>query len=145
MDNGALLDWLVTKVPGFAGPLQIRAFGIGQSNPTYRLTTPSAEYVLRRRPPGHLLPSAHAVDREFRVISALERAGFPVAHPFAFCEDSAVIGSIFYVMSLVEGRVLSVGALPDHSPAERRATYLALIDALGALHRIEPERAGLGD
>src|SRR6266853_1603909 len=91
-DVGALERYLRSNIPGFEGPIDVAQFKGGQSNPTFVLRAPARSYVLRRKPPGHLLPSAHAVDREFRVISALERAGFPVAHPFAYCEDSAVIG-----------------------------------------------------
>ncbi|MBL7507788.1 phosphotransferase family protein, partial [Escherichia coli] len=91
-------------VAGYAGPLTVRQFKGGQSNPTYELTTPTAAYVLRRKPPGVLLPSAHAVDREFQVISALAAQGFPVARSYALCTDDAVIGSMFYVMDKVEGR-----------------------------------------
>ena len=100
-----LADYLTTHIDGFGGPLQIEQFKGGQSNPTYKLTTPSASYVLRRKPPGKLLASAHAVDREFRVISALSAAGFPVPKPLHLCVDEAVIGSMFYVMAYVPGRV----------------------------------------
>src|SRR5690606_23121707 len=105
LDEPALDAWLAANVEGYAGPLSIRQFKGGQSNPTYELTTPGRTYVLRRKPPGALLASAHAVDREFAVISALHAQDFPVARPYALCTDDGVIGSIFYVMEKVEGRI----------------------------------------
>src|SRR5262245_30931692 len=103
IDEDALARWLDAHVQGFSGPLEVRQFKGGQSNPTYQLVTPAKKYVLRRKPPGKLLPSAHAVDREFRVISALHPTGFPVARPYGLCTDDSVIGTIFYVMDYVEG------------------------------------------
>jgi len=97
-DEASLAAWMAAHVAGFEGPLVVRQFKGGQSNPTYELTTPARKYVLRRKPPGKLLPSAHAVDREFRVISALYPTGFPVPKPYALCEDDAVIGTMFYIM-----------------------------------------------
>lgn len=145
LDIPSLEAWLVGHVEGYAGPLTIRQFKGGQSNPTYELTTPGAAYVLRRKPPGQLLASAHAMDREFRVISALGAQGFPVARAFALCEDDGVIGSMFYVMEKVEGRVLWDLKLPGLEPGERRAIYNAQIDTLAALHAFDPEKIGLGD
>ncbi|TPW00630.1 MAG: aminoglycoside phosphotransferase, partial [bacterium] len=116
-----------------------------QSNPTYELATPGRTYVLRRKPPGTLLASAHAVDREFTVISALHAQGYPVARPWALCTDDAVIGSMFYVMDKVEGRVLWDLKLPGMEPAERRAIYDAQVDTLAALHAFDPVAIGLGD
>ena len=145
LDVGALDAWLRTHVEGYAGPLTLRQFKGGQSNPTYELTTPGAAYVLRRKPPGTLLASAHAVDREFRVISALHAQGFPVARPPALCEDEGVIGSMFYVMDKVEGRVLWDLKLPGLAPAERGAIYDAQVRTLAALHSFDPEAIGLGD
>ena len=145
LDQPKLEAWLADHVPGYAGPLTIRQFKGGQSNPTYELTTPTAAYVLRRKPPGQLLASAHAVDREFRVISALGAQGFPVARAYALCEDENVIGSMFYVMEKVEGRVLWDLKLPGLDPAERRAIYEAQTDALAQLHAYDPEAIGLGD
>lgn len=144
-DEAGLEAWLASHAPGYAGPLTVRQFKGGQSNPTYLLETPGRRYVLRRKPPGVLLPSAHAVEREFRVISALHAQGYPVARPWALCEDPAVIGTAFYVMDMVEGRILWDLSLPGMTPAQRRAVYEAQIDALAALHRIDPEAAGLGD
>jgi aminoglycoside phosphotransferase (APT) family kinase protein len=132
-------------VAEFAGPLEVLRFAGGQSNPTYQLRTPGRRYVLRRKPPGQLLASAHAVEREYRVMHALGGTGFPVPHAYVLCEEENVIGSVFYVMAMVDGRILWDGRLPDCSPSERRAIYEAEIDALAALHRIEPEAVGLGD
>ncbi|MDB5708551.1 MAG: hypothetical protein JWL96_621 [Sphingomonas bacterium] len=145
LDAVRLSDWMRQAVEGFAGPLEILRFAGGQSNPTYQLRTRGQRYVLRRKPPGMLLASAHAVDREFRVIHALGKTGFPVPRAFALCEDESVIGSDFYVMAMVEGRILWDGRLPDASPAERRAIYDAEIDTLAALHRVDPVAVGLGD
>lgn len=145
LDQPKLEAWLADHVVGYAGPLSIRQFKGGQSNPTYELTTPTAAYVLRRKPPGQLLASAHAVDREFRVISALGAQGFPVARAHALCEDEGVIGSMFYVMEKVEGRVLWDLKLPGLEPAERRAIYEAQTDTLAQLHAYDPEAIGLGD
>lgn len=145
LDAAALDAWMATNVEGYAGPLTIRQFKGGQSNPTYELTTPGRAYVLRRKPPGVLLPSAHAVDREFTVISALHAQGYPVARPYALCTDDGVIGSMFYVMDKVEGRVLWDLKLPGMAPAERRAIYDAQVDALAALHAFDPTEIGLAD
>jgi aminoglycoside phosphotransferase (APT) family kinase protein len=145
LDEAALDRWLAANVEGYAGPLTIRQFRGGQSNPTYELTTPGRTYVLRRKPPGTLLASAHAVDREFTVISALHRQGYPVARPYALCTDDAVIGSMFYVMDKVEGRVLWDLKLPGMEPSQRRAIYDAQVDTLAALHAFDPVAIGLGD
>ncbi len=123
-DTARLEAWMRDHVPGFKGPLEVEQFKGGQSNPTYRLDTPARSYVLRRKPFGPLLPSAHAVDREFRVISALWPNGFPVARPYALCEDDGVIGTAFYVMEKVEGRIFWDGRLPD-LPPEERGDFLA--------------------
>ena len=140
-----LTAWLASHVPGFRGPVTAHKFPGGQSNPTYRLDAASGAYVLRRKPPGPLLPSAHAVDREYRVLRALHGSAVPVAAPLALCEDDAVIGSMFYVMEHVDARVFWDPALPDATPAERTAVHEALIDTLVALHRVDPAAAGLGD
>jgi len=144
-DVDALERWMAAHVADYAGPLTVNQFKGGQSNPTYELVTPGRTYVLRRKPPGNLLPSAHAVDREFRVISALARQGFPVARPYALCEDAEVIGSMFYVMDKVVGRILWDLKLPGMEPDQRRAIYEAQTDTLARLHAIDPEAAGLGD
>jgi aminoglycoside phosphotransferase (APT) family kinase protein len=145
LDEGKLAQWLHHNVEGYEGPLTVWQFKGGQSNPTYRLDTPQRSYVLRRKPFGKLLPSAHAVDREFRVISALYKQGFPVARTYALCTDDTVLGSAFYIMSMVEGRVFWNAALPGRTPAERRAIYEAEITTLADLHQFEPEKIGLND
>jgi aminoglycoside phosphotransferase (APT) family kinase protein len=144
IDEKNLDAWLAANIEGYRGPLAVSQFKGGQSNPTYRLDTPGRAYVLRRKPFGKLLPSAHAVDREFRVISALHRAGFPAAKPYALCTDESVIGAMFYVMALVEGRVMWSGALPNASREERGAIYRAQIETLARLHQYRPEEIGLG-
>jgi len=145
LNEARLGRWLADNVMGYAGPLAIRQFRGGQSNPTYELTTPGRVYVLRRKPPGTLLASAHAVDREFTVISALHAQGYPVARPWALCTDESVIGSMFYVMDKVEGRVLWDLKLPGMNPDQRRAIYDAQVDTLAALHAFDPVAIGLGD
>lgn len=145
LNEKSLGAWLTQNVEDYKGPLKISQFKGGQSNPTYRLDAPARSYVLRRKPFGKLLPSAHAVDREFRVISALYRAEFPVAKPYALCRDDGVIGSMFYVMALVEGRVLWSGALPDCTPEQRGEIYRAEIETLAKLHQYNPAKIGLED
>lgn len=144
-DEAALARWLDGHVEGFSGPLDVHQFKGGQSNPTYRLDTPERAYVLRRKPFGPLLPSAHAVDREFRLISALATTGFPVPRAYALCEDPGVIGAMFYVMQAVDGPVYWDGALPGMTPAERRAVYEAMISTLARLHQTDFEALGLSD
>jgi aminoglycoside phosphotransferase (APT) family kinase protein len=119
---------------GFQTPLEVRQFKGGQSNPTYKLITPNRNYVLRRKPPGKLLPSAHAVDREFRIISALHPTGFPVAKPYLLCEDESVIGTMFYVMDCVEGRIYWGPMLPDQTPKQRHEIYDAMNETFARLH-----------
>lgn len=143
LDAAALEAWLTQNVEGYVGPLTINQFKGGQSNPTYQLVTPTRKYVLRKKPGGKLLPSAHAVDREFRVISALYPTGFPVARPYALCGDDSVIGAMFYVMDMVEGRVLWDGALQELPKGERRAVYENKIATLARLHATDCEKAGL--
>jgi len=145
IDEAKLEAWLKANVEGYAGPLELRQFKGGQSNPTYQLVTPDRKYVLRRKPPGKLLPSAHAVDREFKVISGLNKVNFPVAKAYALCEDDSVLGTMFYVMDNVEGRILWDLTLPDSQPAERRAIYEAKIATLAQLHNVDYEAIGLGD
>lgn len=147
IDVAALERWMAARMPGFAGPIALAKFKGGQSNPTYRVDTPQGSYVLRRQPFGQLLPSAHAVDREYRLIAALHPTGFPVPRPyFGLCADDSVIGSMFYVMEMVAGRTIWDGSMPDASgPAERAATYHAMIDTLAALHQIDYQAIGLGD
>ena len=145
LDEAALDAWLQANVEGYAGPLTINQFKGGQSNPTYQLVTPSRKYVLRKKPGGKLLPSAHAVDREFRVMSALYPTGFPVARQYALCTDDSVLGAMFYVMEMVEGRVLWNGALPEMDKADRRKTYENKIATLANLHNTDHEKIGLAD
>ena len=133
-DVAALEKYLTAHVTGFAGPLAAQQFKGGQSNPTYLLATPQRRYVLRRKPPGKLLPSAHAVDREYKVIAALHRQGFPVAEPFVLCNDPDVIGTAFYVMGFADGRVIWEPDMPGATPAERAATYDAMNATLAKLH-----------
>ncbi len=144
-DVARLDAWMKANVPDYAGPLEVREFAGGQSNPTYQLVTPSRRYVMRRKPPGKLLPSAHAVDREYRVITALGPTGFPVPRTYGLCQDDGVIGSWFYVMEMVDGRIFRDLTLPGIEPATRRAMYLDQIATLAALHNTDHEAIGLGD
>ena len=144
-DEGALARWMAANVDGFAGPLTVEQFKGGQSNPTYRLTTPGAAYVLRRKPPGPLLKGAHDVLREARVLSALASTGVPVAPVHGLCADEGVIGTPFFVMGLVEGRIFWDATFPD-VPRDARAGYFDAMNAtLAALHSVDPESVGLGD
>jgi aminoglycoside phosphotransferase (APT) family kinase protein len=145
IDEEALGRWLEANVHGFQLPFEVAKFPSGQSNPTYRLIAASGEYVLRRKPFGPLLPSAHAVDREYRLLSALHPLDFPVPRPLALCADPAVIGAIFYVMELARGRPYANGALPEFDAVTRRRMYEQLIDTLADLHAIDPGVAELGD
>lgn len=140
-----LATYLETHVDGFRGPLVATKFKDGQSNPTYRIDAASGNCVLRRKPPGDLLPSAHAVDREFRVLQALHGGAVPVARPLHLCEDTTVIGSMFYLMAHVDGRIFWDPSLPDFEPAARAAHYDAIVDTLAALHAIDPVAVGLAD
>ena len=144
LDEARLSAWMAANVDGFTGPVTVRKFAGGQSNPTYRLDSPSGSYVLRRKPLGTLLPSAHAVDREFAVIAGLHPTGFPVARPYGLCTDDGLLGSWFYVMGMVEGRTLWDGGLPDLTPWQRTAIYHAMVDTLATLHNVDYEAAGLG-
>ena len=141
----SLAAYLQAHVTGFRGPLTATKFKGGQSNPTYLIEAASGRYVLRRKPPGVLLPSAHAVDREFRVLQALHGSAVPVARPLHLCADASVIGSMFYLMDFVEGRIFWDPSLPEATPAERGAFYDAIIDTMAALHTIDPAAVGLAD
>lgn len=138
-----LAAWMEENVEGYEGPLVVKQFKGGQSNPTYKLFAGDKSYVMRRKPPGKLLPSAHAVDREFRVISALHPLGYPVAKPYALCTDEDVVGTMFYIMDCVEGRIIWDGTLPDMKPAERRAIYQAKVKTFADLHNVDWKAAGL--
>jgi len=146
IDTRALAHWLAAHVDGFAGPLEIELFRGGQSNPTYLLTAPGARYVMRSKPApaARLLPSAHAVEREFRVLEALARTDLPVPRVYALCENESVIGRAFYVMEHVAGRVLWDQSLPLSAPEERAAIYDEMNRVIAALHSIDPESIGLG-
>jgi aminoglycoside phosphotransferase (APT) family kinase protein len=143
LDVAKLTAWMEHNVAGFSGPLTVAKFAGGQSNPTYRLDSPSGRYVLRRKPFGALLPSAHAVDREYAVIVGLHPTGFPVASPWGLCVDDGVIGSMFYVMAMVEGRTIWDAKMPGAQPIERTDVFNAMIDTLAALHAVDVAKAGL--
>jgi len=145
LDAGRLEHYLARAVAGFAGPLTVKQFKGGQSNPTYLLETPARRYVLRRKPPGKLLPSAHAVDREYRVIRALHAQGFPVAEPLAYCADDSVAGTAFYVMGFADGRVFWEPQMPGSNPVERAAVYDGMNATIARLHTFDPAQIGLAD
>ena len=144
-DEQRLFAYLAEHIDGFDGPSSVRQFKGGQSNPTYRIDAASGRYVLRRKPPGKLLKSAHAVDREFRVISALHSVDFPVPRPLLLCEDDAVIGTTFFVMEFVEGRIFWDLDLPGLEPAERTAIYDNVNATIARLHSFDYQTLGLGD
>ena len=145
LDEARLVDYLTSHVESFSGPVSVEEFRGGQSNPTYLLNAGSGRYVLRRKPPGKLLKSAHAVDREFRVISALYGAGFPVPRPYVLCEDDEVIGTSFYVMEFVEGRIFWSLDLPGLDPDERAAIYDDVNATMAQLHNSDYQALGLED
>jgi aminoglycoside phosphotransferase (APT) family kinase protein len=144
-DAARLAAYLAQHLPDARGPLTMRQFKGGQSNPTYLIETPAQKLVLRRKPPGKLLPSAHAVDREYRVLEALSRQQFPVARPLIYCADESVIGTPFYVMAHVEGRVFWEPGMPGSHQHERTAVYEAMNATLARLHAFDPAAIGLGD
>ena len=144
-DTGRLAAWIEATVGPQDGPLEVAQFKGGQSNPTYLVTAGSRRYVLRRKPPGKLLPSAHAVDREYRVMRALADTDVPVARMHALCEDETVIGTVFYLMEYVGGRVLWDPRLPDLSPPERARYHDEINRVIAALHSVDPVAVGLGD
>ena len=140
-----LKQWMEREIFDHEGPVSIDRFPGGQSNPTFRLSTLRRNYVLRRKPPGNLLHSAHAIEREYEVMTALGPCEFPVPQTYGICMDQTVIGSAFFVMELVDGRILWDPKLPDIESSERRAIYDAQIDTLAALHRIDPAEVGLAE
>lgn len=146
-DEAALARYLASHVEGFAGPLTVSQFRGGQSNPTFRLDTPSRSYVMRSKPGpvARLLPSAHAIEREFRLLSALARTDVPVARVYALCEDESVIGRAFYIMECVEGRIFWDQHLPDVDPAERTAIYDEMNRVIATLHQVDYRAIGLED
>ena len=144
-DVAALERYLGANVPGFTGPLDVVQFKGGQSNPTYKLNAGGKSYVLRRKPPGKLLPSAHAIDREYRVIRALAGSAVPVARTHCLCLDETVIGTPFYLMDFVDGRIFWDPLLPAMAPQERRAIYAEMNRVIAALHRVDFAAIGLAD
>src|SRR5262245_13764770 len=144
-DEAMLERYMRDHVDGFRGPLTVRQFHGGQSNPTYYLESPNARYVMRRKPPGKLLPSAHAVDREYRVITALAGTGVPVPRTYALCESPDVIGTAFFIMAYVHGRLMVDPDLPGVSPAERRAMFDDMNRVLARLHSVDIDAVGLRD
>lgn len=145
LDLAAVETYLAANLPGFRGPLTAEKFGVGQSNPTYRLESPSGALVLRRKPYGQLLKSAHAVDREFRVQRALQETDVPVPEMHLLCEDEGVIGAMFYVMGYAPGRHFMEPTLPELSPEERGAVFDEMNRVLAALHDVDYAAVGLGD
>jgi len=144
-DESRLHAWMQANVEQFQGPLTVELFKGGQSNPTYKLVTPAKSYVLRRKPPGPLLKGAHAIDREARVLTALGRIDFPVPHVYGLCTDDSVIGTWFYVMELVEGRVFWDATFPQVSRDRRPSYFEAMNDTIARLHRVDFEQLGLKD
>jgi aminoglycoside phosphotransferase (APT) family kinase protein len=144
-DEAALARWMSANVDGYAGPLSVSQFAGGQSNPTYRLDTPGAAFVLRRKPPGMLLPGAHAVEREARVMAALGATGFPVPHVHGLCDNDSVIGTPFFVMDMVEGRIIWDATFPGMTNVERAAHFDAMNATIAQLHVLDPGAIGLGD
>ena len=144
-ETSALDVWAQIHVEGYQGPSRATKFAHGQSNPTYLIETPTARYVLRRKPPGKLLKSAHMVEREYRVMKALFEAGFPAPRALALCEDESVAGTVFYLMAHVEGRIFWDPAMPGSNPAERAAVYDEMNLALTKLQKIDIAKAGLAD
>ncbi len=144
-DTERLAAFLRQHVENYSGALEVQQFKGGQSNPTYLVSAGNKKYVLRRKPPGKLLPSAHAVDREYRIITALHDSGVPVARSYALCQDESVIGTAFYVMDFVDGRVIWDQSMPGVSNAERTATYEELNRVIARLHQVDYAALGLSD
>jgi aminoglycoside phosphotransferase (APT) family kinase protein len=144
-DESRLEHYLRDHLQDFRGPLNVRQFVGGQSNPTFMLETPDARFVMRKKPPGTLLPSAHAVEREYRIITALAATDVPVPRTHLLCEDPGVIGTAFFVMDFVDGRIMRDPMMPDATPAERAACYDSMNDVLARLHKVDFRAVGLGD
>ena len=142
-DEDGLNEYLKIYLDGYTGPLSVQQFEGGQSNPTFLLTAGGSEYVMRKKPPGKLLPSAHQVDREYRVMKALEKTNVPVPRMYLLCEDENVIGTTFFVMEHVQSRVLEDISLPDWTPEDRRTLYYDMIGVLAALHSVDYGALGL--
>lgn len=145
IDETNLANYLSQHITGFSGPVSAIKFPGGQSNPTYHLKAASGDYVLRRKPAGQLLKSAHAVDREFQVLAALHDTDVPVAKVFHLCDDDSVIGSMFYVMEYIDGRVMWDPALPNATPESRRAIYDEMNRVLASIHQVDVVAAGLAE
>ena len=145
LDPDALRRVLAPRLPGMDGAIEAVKFKGGQSNPTYRLEGPGARYVLRRKPPGALVATAHQIDREYRVIAALHAAGIPVPRPWFYCADESVIGSAFYIAECVEGRVFWEADAPGMTPADRATLYAGMNAVLARLHALDVDAIGLGD
>ena len=145
LDEVKLAEYLETNVVGFKGPLSAEKFPGGQSNPTFKITADSGVYVLRRQPPGKILKSAHAVDREFKVLAALADTDVPVAKVFHLCEDRDVIGSMFYVMEYCEGNIYWDASLPEVDKPTRGVIYTEMMRVLTAMHKVDVNKVGLGD
>ena len=145
IDSSALEMYLTNHVEGFRGPADVEQFRGGQSNPTYRVNAPSGHYVVRRKPPGKLLPSAHAVDREYRVLAALQATDVPTPRVYTLCEDPEIIGTPFYVMEYVEGRVYWELWMPDREPAFRARVFDSMNNGIAKLHSVDYAAVGLGD
>ncbi|WP_037474960.1 phosphotransferase [Sphingobium sp. ba1] len=144
-DELSLARWMECNIDGFVGPLSVEQFKGGQSNPTYKLSAASGSYVLRRKPPGQLLKGAHAIEREARVLQALGGAGFPVARVHGICTDEAIIGTWFYVMDMVEGRIFWDATIPEVDAADRPAYFDAMNATIAHLHLLDADTIGLGD
>ena len=144
-DEAALLRWMQANIKGFAGPMAVEQFKGGQSNPTYKLVTPTHSYVLRRKPPGALLAGAHAVEREAKVLTGLHQAGFPVAQVYGLCTDESIIGTWFYVMQMIEGRIFWDATFPGVPREDRPAYFYAMNAALARLHMVDYAAVGLAD
>ncbi len=144
-DPTPLAGYLAETVPGWSGPITLARITGGQSNPTYIVSARDRRLVLRKQPPGPLLPSAHAIDREYRVLTALVETGVPVPRTLGWCGDPGLIGTPFYLMEHVEGRVFHDCTLPGVTPGDRAAMYASMADALAALHNVDPVAVDLGD
>jgi aminoglycoside phosphotransferase (APT) family kinase protein len=144
-DEANLERYLSERMKDFRGPLKVGQFVTGQSNPTFMLETPGARYVMRKKPPGKLLQSAHQVEREYRIITALGPTGFPVPRTYLLCEDTAVIGTAFFIMDYVEGRIFTDPTMPDSNPEERAAVYDSMNETMARLHKVDYNAIGLGD
>jgi aminoglycoside phosphotransferase (APT) family kinase protein len=145
IDEVALAAWMEANVEAFSGPVSLHQFKGGQSNPTYKVETSTRTYVLRRKPPGQILRGAHAVEREARVLTSLAAVGYPCARVLGLCTDEAVIGTWFYIMEMVEGRIFWDAAIPGAAPEERGAMFDAMNEAIARLHQIDFAEVGLGD